>query len=36
MKLFYLNKTQQYEKLVEIFGDDAIEGITLYNMRILL
>lgn len=33
MKLFYLNKTQQYEKLVEIFGGDAIEGITLYNMK---
>lgn len=33
IELLYLNKTKQYSKLINIFGDQANEGITILNMN---
>jgi hypothetical protein len=31
LKLFYYNKSNQYDKLIEIFGDEACEGISIID-----
>lgn len=31
LRLFYYNKSNQYDKLIEIFGDEACEGISIID-----
>mgnify|MGYP005645438047 CR=1 FL=1 len=32
IKLFYLNQTNQYDKLIDIFGEEASQGISILNI----
>jgi len=33
IELYYLNETKQYDKLIDIFGEEASEGISILNMN---